>query len=92
MTKVKIVGLLGLDAEEANQRDTVLAETPYDRADAAVPQRDAVAGLGGNVQLITRATFASRSSSSHSSHGPVRTCATSSCDRGKHSHAAVELT
>ena len=28
MTKVKIVGLLGLDAEEANQRDTVLAETP----------------------------------------------------------------
>ena len=28
MTKVKIVGLLRLDAEEANQRDTVLAETP----------------------------------------------------------------
>lgn len=27
MTKVKIVGLAGLDAEEAKQRDTVLAET-----------------------------------------------------------------
>jgi len=28
MTKVKIVGLAGLDAEQADRRDTVLGETP----------------------------------------------------------------